>query len=444
MRNLCQRMSLWISVFSMIIIGSVSVCLAEGRFHLSGYGNAHMMDHNGLPKLLDRDDPSIAKHDPNDTFLQIREFSLFFDFSVTDGVLASVEIEAGKDASAFTPNYAYVEFDIPTIADVWDEDRFGGLTLRVGKIIVPFLSYNENKPNFKQNLMSQPFTAWNLVPVIPSPPDFVGLGWSDTGGVLNWNHELGESGLVDLKLSVINGIQSDAAVLDANAIRLDHVAMPPMSPAVVRPRDGLIQNGHGANDHGDVRDNNQNKATVAKITVISADFPVDIGFSWYQGAWDRAGKQDLTMQGVHLNWLERNWTLKGEWVRADVEQTAGIDIIGMAMTSGINKSTGDYTMDAWYAEASYIPLRYGNAEDRFIRMVLRYDAVDTNDQAMFTPFDRSRITAGSEWQFVSKARLRYEWQRHTLNDFDKAPGPFKAAGGEEHVTMHMVSIIFWF
>ena len=209
----------------------------------------------------------------------------------------------------------------------------------------------------------------------------------------------------------------------------------------MRPRAGLVQN-----DHGVTNDNNQDKATVTKLTLISTDFPFDVGFSWYQGAWDNAGQQDITMQGVHLNWLESDWTLKGEWVTASVEQIAGVNPITDAKSAAaamLNTSTGDYDMNAWYVEGSYIPLRYGSG-NRFVRLVLRYDDVDTNDKAAFTPFDRSRITAGSEWQFASNARLRYEWQRHTLDDFGKAPAAFIAAGGEEQIKMHMVSIIFWF
>ncbi len=148
------------------------------------------------------------------------------------------------------------------------------------------------------------------------------------------------------------------------------------------------------------------------------------------------------MWGAHARWLARNWTLKGEWVLADVEQDAGINPIGAPAI--INDSTGDYNMVAWYVEGSVIPVRWGPREDRFLRLVFRYDDVVTNDKISFTPFDKKRITPGVELQFAHNTRLRYEWQYHTLEDFEKAPTPFKAAGGEEHITMHMWSVIFWF
>ena len=80
----------------------------------------------------------------------------------------------------------------------------------------------------------------------------------------------------------------------------------------------------------------------------------------------------------------------------------------------------------------------------FVRIVTRYDDVDTNDKIAFTPFDRARITLGGEWEFAYNSRLRYEWQRTTIDDFGRAPPPYRNAGGKEHIQMHMASVIFAF
>jgi len=50
-------------------------------FFISGYGNMHFMDHSGLPRFTDSD--------PNDSFLGLREFSLFMDFPINDTLIAS-------------------------------------------------------------------------------------------------------------------------------------------------------------------------------------------------------------------------------------------------------------------------------------------------------------------------------------------------------------------
>ena len=404
-------------VFGFLLIGTATIGNAQPKLHISGYGNMHYMDHDGVPNF-------VGQKSLDDGFFQIREFSLFIDFAITDAILASTELEAGNNGNRYTANYAYV-----------DVQAMANLSFRAGKILVPFLSYNENKPNFRQNLMSQPYTAWNLVPVNGVAIDFFGFGWSDAGVVANWNNPLGGFGYLDLKASVINGLGSDSNVLDENTIRLDAGMMPK-----VRPRDGLIQN-EAVNE---LRDNNNDKATVVKATFKSTNFPLDVGFSWYRGAWDPDSKKNLRMLGVHLNLLARNLTLKGEYVTADVEQEAGFDPVADSGKMGpamINTTTGDYTMHAYYVEGSFIPFRWPG--DRFLRLVTRYDDVDTNDKARFTPFDRSRITLGMEFQFATNTRFRYEWQRAKI-DFSNVPGPYKDAGGKEVIQMHMASVIFSF
>ena len=178
----------------------------------------------------------------------------------------------------------------------------------------PFLSYNENKPNFKQHLMSQPYTAWNLAPVNGIAIDFRGFGWSNAGVAGNWHRLMGEWGLKDLKLAVINGLGSDSHLLDDNTVQLSAAMMMDMDGGemgklagiaqedegdicdmgdddgmsgmddgemggmqadgpvfpTVRPRDVLIQN----ETNNDLRDNN--KATVVKATFKSIAHPVDL------------------------------------------------------------------------------------------------------------------------------------------------------------------------
>ena len=416
-------------ILSILLLGAGTVG-AQGplgeKIHLSGYGNFHAMDHGGLPRL-------VGKDNPNDLFFQMREFSLFFDFDLTEGIIASLELQSVSNATEVMPGYAYVDIDIPTFVPFWNEDVLGGLGFRVGRLLVPFLSYNENKANFKQNLMSPPFTAQHLVPVIPNPPDFDRIGWSDAGFTVNWFRDVGKFGLLDLKFSLIGGIGSDSNVLDDNTVTLAAGTTTP----TIRPRDGLVQN-----SQFDIRDNNHGKATVVKLTFVPAGFPVDVGASWYRGTWDPDSTQTLHMYGVHANWLARNWTLKGEWVQADVEQSAGTNVVTAPGPAAINTSSGDYTLNAWYVEGSYIPFRWGPSDNRYLRLVLRYDDVETNNKVDFSPFNKYRITPGMELQFSSFTRLRYEFQYQTLKD--SRPAAFKAAGGKKHINMHMLSMIFWF
>ena len=192
-------------------------------------------------------------------------------------------------------------------------------------------------------------------------------------------------------------------------------------------------------------DNNSNLASVVKVTIRSTSFPAEVGFSWYRGKWNPDATKDLQMLGVHLTVLDPVWNLKGEFVVAHVEQDAGIDPVadqGLMGPAMVNTSTGDYDMRAWYVEGAVAPLRWDDG--RFVKLVTRFDKVDTNDQVAFTPFRRSRITAGGEWQFATNTRFRFEWSRNKIHDFQNAPPPFGGAGGREVITMVMGSLIFSF
>ena len=407
----------------------------NGRLNLSGYTNGHYMIHKGAPDFVGK---TIDK-----PLFQIREASLFADVTVTDNVLFSTELEASYDFSSKNSsgredefeavfNYYYFDVDVASQLD-WDTDTYGGLSFRAGRVLVPFLSYNENKPNFKQSLMSQPFTAFNIVPVNNAPASFQQYGWTDTGASINWNKVIEDSGLLDVKFTVVNGLSSNVDVLDANYAQLE-------AGPTVRPRDGL---GSNKSAWDDLSDNNDELALALKVSFAPFSKPLDFGLSWYKGAWDNAGDDDLTMYGAHFNYLEKDWTVKGEYVKADVEQTAGINVVPAAGPAG-NISTGDYSMKSWYLEGSYTPYRYGVDKQRFVKLVARYDDVDTNDKATFNPFDRSRITLGTEWQFAKNMRLRYEAQKHKIDNFSAAPTAFVTSGGSEDVYMHMFGFIMSF
>jgi len=408
----------------------------DGRLNISGYINGHYMNHNGTPKLVGKD---LDK-----PLFQMREASIFADFSLMDNLLFSTELETSYDFSSKSTsgrddrfealfNYYYFDYDVASSFD-WDTDKYGSLSVRGGRILVPFLAYNENKPNFKQYLMSQPFTAQQLSPVNNAAISFQQYGWTDIGASVNWTYAFEDAGLFDLKLSIINGLGSESDALDANSVQLS------TSPTV-RPRDGLYAN---KSDWNEFRDNNNDKAFVAKASFSPFSVPLDIGVSYYNGAWDNDENNDLSMYGVHLNYSRKDWSLRGEYVQADVEQTAGVNPVVQPGPASLNTTTGDYQMNSWYVEGSYVPFRYGENDNRYVRLVARYDDVDTNDKAAFTPFDRSRVTLGTEWGFIDNVRMRYEWQRHNIDSFENAPTPYVAAGGKEQINMQMLSVIAYF
>jgi hypothetical protein len=410
----------------------------DGVINVSGYVNGHIMIHDGTPTLVGKnlDEP----------LYQLREASLFVDAVINDSLLFSTELEMSYDfsdkensgrESRFEAlfNYYYLDLDLSNAMD-WDTDENGSFKVRAGRILVPFLQHNENKPSFKQSLMSAPFTAWQIVPTNNTAVSFKQFGWTDLGLSFNYSKVIGDAGLVDVKLSIINGLGTDSQVLDSNTVQLDPGGV--MKPTV-RPRDGLA---NAKSDWDEFSDVNDEKSVVLKVSYVPFSIPVNVGFSYYKGAWDKAENHDLTMKGFHASYSAKDWGLKGEYLIVDVEQTAGINVVTAAGPGALNSSTGDYEMSAWYVEGSYTPVRYDN--DKFLKVILRFDEVDTNDQAAFTPFDRSRVTLGLEWRFLNNMRLRLEQQESSISDFEKAPGPFVDAGGAEDISMTMMSLIAYF
>ncbi len=412
----------WLVSAAVLALVAMLGTRARAEITWGGYGNMHWMDMEGMPLFLDAVGGS-AEPDLNNPLFQLREFSIFLEAPLSERLVASAEIEVGDNGNTFTLNYGYVEI----MAAEW-------LELKAGKILVPFLAYNERKANQYQSLMSHPFTAWQLAPVTGRPMETHGLGWSDIGFQVDIKSQR-DAGVLDLKLAVINGLGSD----DPNALDANYVYFSDGMPGEVRPRDGLSQN-ESAGVH---TDNNGTPAGVAKLTYINTGSSVraELGLSLYYGNWDPNDLHSLTMYGANFRLEGRKWELAGEAGWANVEQDPGLTPAGDTLALMPNLTTGDYGMHAWYIEAATRVADYG--EDHWVKLIARYDDVDTNDKVMFTPFDRSRITVGLEWQFDSSARLRYEFQRNSIHDYGSAM-PSVQNSVPENPSMHMVSIIFWF
>ena len=117
-----------------------------------------------------------------------------------------------------------------------------------------------------------------------TPLSVHGFGWSDVGLVGRFHGEVGGLGVCDGNISVINGLHSDAPVLDADTTTL-------LSGPTVR-----------------LRDNNDNKAVVAKLSVTTSTAPLEFGVSYYTGKWDTEGTKNLSMWGREYGLLAGRMT----------------------------------------------------------------------------------------------------------------------------------------
>ena len=133
--------------------------------------------------------------------------------------------------------------------------------------------------------------------------------------MFDWKIETGR-GIVNLKVSAINGLGVNGSVLDATEVKL--VVGP-----TVRPRDGLF---NARSDWDDNSDSNSDLSYTAKLSYSPFSLPLNIGISFYGGSWDEDESQDLTMAGIHFDYIVADkWHVKGEIIRADVDQIAGIN-----------------------------------------------------------------------------------------------------------------------
>lgn len=86
----------------LLLVYPFSHALAQEKLSIGGYGNIHYMDHDGTPR-------QVGEKDLDDGFIQLRGFSLFMDFLISDRVIASTELEVGDSGNSYTANYAYVD-----------------------------------------------------------------------------------------------------------------------------------------------------------------------------------------------------------------------------------------------------------------------------------------------------------------------------------------------
>jgi hypothetical protein len=66
------------------------------------------------------------------------------------------------------------------------------------------------------------------------------------------------------------------------------------------------------------KDNNSTKAWGGRIGLIFSQ-SLSAGFSYYTGKYDDAGERRLTLEGVDVAWVTPEWEVRGEWVKALIE-----------------------------------------------------------------------------------------------------------------------------
>ena len=261
--------------------------------------------------VVDYRDYDLNRRRSIDSF-DLHYFNIVLGTDIDDRIAAEVLLE-----------YEHGEDDMGIRYGIIDYKFVDSLIMRMGKFLVPMGYFNEYlSPEYANKLPDRPYCLWQIVPIV----------WAGTGVQLRGQYELPSDREINYAVYIVNGLEqpanADGSVGEGGSIRS------------MRPNN---------------RDsNNSNKAYGGRIG-FKPWKELEVGLSYYTGAYTIDGKQDLSIMDLDVEYKKNDWTLRGEYVRADQEV-----------------STGDLKKDGFYAEAAY-------RLNRNFEPVFRYDEADMDD-----------------------------------------------------------------
>ncbi len=216
-----------------------------------------------------------------DTF-DMHYFNIIVGTNVGDIIAGEVLLEYEHGGDDMGVRYGIIDYKI---ADP--------VILRIGKFLVPVGRFNEYlSPEYANKLPDRPYCLLQIVPIV----------WAETGVQLRGEYELPSDRSLNYAFYVVNGLEqsanSDGSVGEGGSIR------------------SMRQN--------DRDSNNSNKAWGGRIG-FKLIKELEIGASYYTGAYTIDGNQDLSIMDFHAEYKKKELTLRGEYVRAD-QQTSGSDL----------------------------------------------------------------------------------------------------------------------
>jgi hypothetical protein len=260
---------------------------------------------------------------PVDTF-DMHYFNIIVGTNIGDRISAEILLEYEHGGDDTGVRYGIIDYKIaePVI-------------LRMGKFLVPMGRFNEFlSPEYANKLPDRPYCLWQIVPIV----------WAETGVQLRGEYDLSPKQSLNYAFYIVNGLEqsanSDGSVGEGGSIR------------------SMRQNNRDSN--------NSSKAWGGRIG-FKPFKELEIGASYYTGAYTIDGNQDLSITDFHVEYNKNKITLRGEYVKAD-QQTSGADL---------NKN-------GFYAEAAY-------RINSHLEPVIRYDQTDLDNG---TGHDIKRSTIG--------------------------------------------------
>ena len=300
--------------------------LPQGRFAMAGYGDVTYVD-------SDQGNGAFSSR-----------FVPIFLFQLNDKLHVEAELEFSVD------EFGAVETEL----EYADIHYFLGdaTTLTAGKFLLPFGQFGPNlHPSWINKLPTMPGIYGGhggngiMTPLMPV--------MNDMGVSLQQTWTLNGGSKLFLDVYMVNGPSEEA-------IEEDPLAPEPPFPEVELEAKGV--------------DNNTNKAFGGRMAWAMLP-SVEIGLSYFTGAYDDEGNLDYTAQGFDLSWTGTYSSLKAEWIKTEADfQDTPTDPIETA------------SRDGFYVQYAWSMRQLQKAAFNPYELVARYSKI--ND-----------IEAGDRWTF---------------------------------------------
>ncbi len=159
------------------------------------------------------------------------------------------------------------------------------MNFRAGVLLVPFGNIERDHFAPIREVVSQPLTSYAIAPA----------AWTDNGLGVNGKFNLSDSWIADYQAYVIAGFDDSISTTGLQEAR----------------------QGFGV-------DNNNSKAFAGKLSLQNSTGFV-LGLSYYKGAWNDSGTQDITGFNVDFDYSYKWFEILGEYTDMDIGQEIGTD-----------------------------------------------------------------------------------------------------------------------
>jgi len=326
---------------SFVAIADSDSPLAQGRFAMAGYGDVSYISADG----------------GNDAFAS--RFIPIFLYQVNDKIHIESELEfgIGEDGETETElEYADLHYYLTD-----------STVITAGKFLLPFGQFGPNlHPSWINRLPSMPGIYGGhggngtMTPLLPLLSD-VGVSASQT---IN----LGGESRLFIDAYMVNGPKDDF-------------------------EDGEL---HGAEFEPSNSDNNDSKALGGRIAY--AWLPrLEVGASFYQGAYDPGGNLDFMATGIDFNYIAGFYTVRGEYIKTEMDkQEVPADPVTQEDRNG------------WYLQGSWQARQLNIDSLNPVELVLRRSEINKIDGG-------ERWTVGANYWLSPSTALKLAFEDTSLD-----------------------------